>query len=195
MSNIYTKTRCFARKCMFTNMLHQWGFALCTTWSFVSLSHQMTGKFGFEFFRYTEKNITLEQYWWSGTARFLTACNDPETKHDGGLSSTNLTVSSWWRHQKETCSALLALCVGISPATSVVMRKAFPCHDVIIHYLKSLITMTSLWARWRLISPASRLFTQAFIQSQIKENIKAPRQWPLWGDFTGDRWIARTKGQ
>ena len=24
-------------------------------------------------------------------------------------------------------------------------------------------------------------------------NIKAPRHWPLWGEFTGDRWIPRTK--
>ena len=24
-------------------------------------------------------------------------------------------------------------------------------------------------------------------QAQIKENIKAPRDWPLWGEFTGDR--------
>ena len=30
---------------------------------------------------------------------------------------------------------------------------------------------------------------------QIKENIKAPRHWPLWGEFTGDRWIPRTNGQ
>ena len=43
--------------------------------------------------------------------------------------------------------------------------------------------------------PASRLFTQPFIQAQVKENIKAPRHWPLWGEFTGDRWIPRTKGQ
>ena len=35
----------------------------------------------------------------------------------------------------------------------------------------------------------------AFIQAQIKENMKAPRHWPLWGEFTGDRWIPRTKGQ
>ena len=39
--------------------------------------------------------------------------------------------------------------------------------------------MTSQWARWRLKSPASRLFTQPFIQTQIKENIKAPRHLPL----------------
>ena len=31
--------------------------------------------------------------------------------------------------------------------------------------------------------------TQAFIQAQVNENIKAPRHWPLWGEFTGDRWI------
>ena len=54
------------------------------------------------------------------------------------------------------------------------------------------ITMTSQWARWRLKSPASRLFTKPFIQTQIKENIKAPRHWPLCGEFTADRWIPRT---
>ena len=47
------------------------------------------------------------------------------------------------------------------------------------------ITMTSQWLRWGIKSPASRLFTQLFIQMQIKENIKAPRHWPLCGDFTG----------
>ena len=27
--------------------------------------------------------------------------------------------------------------------------------------------------------PVSRLFTLPFVQAQIKENIKAPRHWPL----------------
>ena len=40
---------------------------------------------------------------------------------------------------------------------------------------------------WRLNSPASRLFAQPFVQAQIKENIKAPRHWPLWGEPTDDR--------
>ena len=57
------------------------------------------------------------------------------------------------------------------------------------------ITMTSQWARLRLKSPAPRLLTQAFIQAQIKENVKAPRHWPLYGEFTGDRRIPRTNGQ
>ena len=34
--------------------------------------------------------------------------------------------------------------------------------------------MTSEWVRWRLKSPASPLFTQLFIQAQIKEN-----KWPV----------------
>ena len=37
--------------------------------------------------------------------------------------------------------------------------------------------------------------TQPFIQTLIKENTKAPRHWPLFGEFTGQRWIPRTKGQ
>ena len=43
----------------------------------------------------------------------------------------------------------------------------------------------ALMARRRLKSPASRLFTQPFIQTQIKENIKSPRHWPLCGEVTG----------
>ena len=55
--------------------------------------------------------------------------------------------------------------------------------------------MASWWARWRLKSPASRLFTQPFVQVQIKESIKALRHWCLREEFTGDRWIPCTKGQ
>ena len=50
-------------------------------------------------------------------------------------------------------------------------------------------------SKWRHKSPASWLFTQPFIQEQIKENIKATRHWPLCWEFTGERWIHRTNGQ
>ena len=43
-------------------------------------------------------------------------------------------------------------------------------------------------------SQISGVFTQSFVRAQIKENIKALRHWPLTGEFTGDRWIPRTKG-
>ena len=48
------------------------------------------------------------------------------------------------------------------------------------------VTVTSQGARWRLKSPAPRLLTQPFIQAQIKENIKAPRNWHLCGEFTSN---------
>ena len=38
----------------------------------------------------------------------------------------------------------------------------------------------------RLKSPALRLFTQPFIQTQVKENIKAPRHWPLSSPVPGE---------
>ena len=36
---------------------------------------------------------------------------------------------------------------------------------------------------WRLKSLATWLFTQPFIQAQIKENLKVPHHWPLCGEF------------
>ena len=33
------------------------------------------------------------------------------------------------------------------------------------------------------------------IKAQTQENIKATRQWPLCGEFPGERWITHTKGQ
>ena len=57
------------------------------------------------------------------------------------------------------------------------------------------ITVTLKWALRRLKSPAYRLFAQSSVQAQMKENIKAPHYWPFWGESTGDRRIALTKGQ
>ena len=33
------------------------------------------------------------------------------------------------------------------------------------------------------------IVSQPITETQIKENFKAPRHWPLCGEFTGDRWI------
>ena len=68
----------------------------------------------------------------------------------------------------------------------IVPRSILSYAAVMLPCLLSLfwfITVTSQWARWRLKSPASRLFTQSFIQPQIKENIKAQRHWPLCWEF------------
>ena len=37
---------------------------------------------------------------------------------------------------------------------------------------------------------ASQILAQPIVKAQIKENFKAPRQWPLWEESTDDWWIA-----
>ena len=78
---------------------------------------------------------------------------------------------------------------GISEAAAeirhwLLITPSGVCHynDVIMGAMASQITSLTI-------------VTQPFIQTQIKENIKAPRHWPLCGEFTGDRWIPRTDGQ
>ena len=51
-----------------------------------------------------------------------------------------------------------------------------------------------------MIAMASQIISVYIVYStvgfaQIHENINAPRHWPLCGEFNGDRWIPRTKGQ
>ena len=78
-------------------------------------------------------------------------------------------------------------------------NKAYLWWHLIISWLSQIIgmiiTMTSQWALWLLKSPPCWVFAQPFVQTHIKENIKALHHWPLCGDLTGDRWIPRTNGQ
>ena len=62
----------------------------------------------------------------------------------------------------------------------------FLCEEL-IKAISPNITAAPYLARWRLKAQGSRLFTQRFIQAQVKENIKTPRHWPLWGEFTSDQ--------
>ena len=39
------------------------------------------------------------------------------------------------------------------------------------------------------------VYSTVYSGADQKKNIKAPRHWPLCGEFTGDRWIPRTNGQ
>ena len=56
--------------------------------------------------------------WWPG---FL--CYQPISQHDvDNISSTHPSLS-WWRHQMETFSALLAICAGNSPGMRGIHRS------------------------------------------------------------------------
>ena len=126
------------------------------------------------------------------------------------------------RSKKTSKLRVTGLCAGNSPVTGEfptqmpVTWKMFPFDDVImslfrhdspclllspkeinlvfpIWWLKhySDVIMSAMASNHRRFG----CFSQPFVQAHIKENIKASRHWPLWGDFTGDRWIPLTKGQ
>ena len=77
------------------------------------------------------------------------------------------------------CIALFVLFIlQLSGAYMIYLFLSSQIHyiDVIMSAMASQITSITI-------------VTQPFIQEQIKENIKTQRHWPLWGEFTGDRWM------
>ena len=85
-----------------------------------------------------------------------------------------------------TCTDMVYVCMFFRLGTNIYKLD-------LIKHLRSFST-TSL--RWRHNEhdgvsnhqPHDCLFNRLF-KAEIKENIKALRLWPLWGEFTGDRWI------
>ena len=97
---------------------------------------------------------------------------------------------------------ILKICYSTSSSFYQILFKSYPNMFSLVKSLEQcsvpvggmavIITVMSQWVRWRLRSPASRLFAHTFVQTHVKENIKAPRHWPLWWDSTGDRWFPLT---
>ena len=62
-----------------------------------------------------------------------------------------------------------------------------------------MVAVVRPWSSWEARRQEETIMytetNQVFVQVQIKENIKAPRHWPLLGETSGDRWISLTKGQ
>ena len=76
------------------------------------------------------------------------------------------------------------------PVYNGAFRDPWWRHDIAaLHYIDVIMTMMASQ-----ITILTVVYSP-FIQTQVKENIKAPRHWPLCGEFTGDRWIPHTKGQ
>ena len=98
------------------------------------------------------------------------------------------------RSKKTSKLRVTGLCAGNSPGTGEFSAQmASNAENVSIswrhHGFQCLpwgtsITMTSQWARWRLNSPASRLFTQPFIQAHRNHKSSASLAF-VWGSHRG----------
>ena len=67
--------------------------------------------------------------------------------------------------------------------------------NTIIITMKFVVVCALQWGHKELKSPASRVFTQLFVQAQIKEDVKASYHLHLWGEFTCRWWIPHKKSQ
>ena len=100
-------------------------------------------------------------------------------------SNTENICLSWWRHHWTT-----RLIWYVRPLDTITLR------------FESLLTWWYTCSlQWRHVtvavsqSPATGLSFTQFIQADIKGSIKGPHHWPLWGEYTSDRWIPLTKDQ
>ena len=64
-----------------------------------------------------------------------------------------------------------------------------PCSMVQYHYSDAI--MSAMASQTTGVS----IFYSTVCLDADQRNIKALHHWPLWGEFTGDLWIPRTKGQ
>ena len=103
------------------------------------------------------------------------------------LRSSSSLLIYYLHHGKGSISLNIIIIVSnTSPLKNDFCPREKVLNDITTDYLLYIIDYSDvIMSRWRLKSPALRLFTQSFIQVQIKENIKAPRHWPLCGEFTG----------
>ena len=71
--------------------------------------------------------------------------------------------------------------LGVQQLRYIAQNYVHGSHPVRIYHYNDVMTS-------EMASQITNLtIAQAFIRGQIKENIKAPRHWPLFGEFTGDR--------
>ena len=101
------------------------------------------------------KRLSQQSWGW-----WLETPSSPLRRHCNGYH--------WWPHIG--CSHILTWSAryGASNVSSTFVY--FVAHAITCHVkTDTIITVTKQWARWRLKSPASRLFTQSFIQAQTGE--------------------------
>ena len=118
--------------------------------------------------------------------------NSMMRKYHGGpyIIIVICTVKPTWVH-------FLSIVLGHIRTASVNEKTRYICNFIFTSRGRphvTYITVTSYWARWRLKSPPSQLFTQPFILFRRRSRkIQAPRYWPLCGELTRDRWIPPTE--
>ena len=130
----------------------------------------------------------------------------------GSVGDINLKMITWHQNRRETCVTRHAACYRYMYHIAVTPHGR---HSTRMHHINKKVAKVGK-KPWKNNEPIScraghysdgimsavasqiagdSMVCSTYFQAQVKENIKAPRLWPLWGEFTDDRWIHLTKGQ
>ena len=128
-------------------MLNQIFVAIWRHWSTMSSEIDQLGV-------HREKTSKVDLETWGATnlrkLRIYIAISVQRTRLSSGFSTQSTPAASWWRHQMETFSALLALCVGNSPATGEfpTQRPVTRNFDVFFHLCPNKRLSKQSWGWW-----------------------------------------------
>ena len=78
---------------------------------------------------------------------------------------------------------------------SATMHNCKVCYWIISKWIMAWCVVADHWAPNSMEIMMTASNGNILFRCRSKQNIKAPRQWPLWEEFTEDRWIPRTNGQ
>ena len=129
-------------------------------YAIISLLQVSARKCSCDFGIYTWRNVSLlkEYFSWAFSIQLhikIMWCYWNETLFEyseswWGATTGRKKLSTWWRHQKETFSALLALCVRNSPATGELpaQKKVTWSFDVFLDLSLSWWLSKQSWCRW-----------------------------------------------
>ena len=100
------------------------------------------------------------------------------------IQSTNETRAYFMRYTARdvTCNTSHQICTSPYRVLKLHVGTRDNYGDVILGAIASQITSLAI-------------VYSGFYSGADKKNVKAPRPWPLCGEFTGDRWIPHTSGQ
>ena len=120
--------------------------------------------------------MSFQIHFWKYACTFLIEIS---LKHFPGVQLT-ICHHAIIGDQLESC-AWWATIIDWTNVDNVLWHHTYRCNDVIMTVMASQITSLTI------------VYSTFYSSAEIKENIKAPRHWPLWGEFTGHRWIPRKK--
>ena len=122
-----------------------------------------------------------ERVWcnrWHGSGLFWMNSN----QSCGLANATGNIQEGNFRRTQPTNLRCRAVCNIVIYLTAILYYRLHHYNDVIMCAMASQITSFTI------------IYSTVYAGAD-KKKIKAPRHWPLCEEFTGDRWIPRTKGQ